>query len=266
MPIGLGLLVCALIGQHPKQDDGLRTQAELRRLVVEVWRDDPGIMASSDFLIDQTKFYYCFGGMCKLIGVAPLTPMEVPLATQCKVESVRMRIASWQPKFRIIWETRLSQVEEIIGNELALIATHKGDEQDLFKQLEENRRQADELFFDGVRYFAKREGRQMAAWTECKVTLTASATEGVEVTIKTDPAKGSSVSYMRSGDYRLERATKKRDDDMTWRLVTINPVILNGKYFFRASWKTGERRSPFPVEAINKGEMVIEPDKTGRKE
>jgi hypothetical protein len=221
------------------------TQKKLHKIVVDLIRSKEIELRTPLLLEGKDVLKFDLGGFRRYSGQEERSPLELPLDTQCTIESVREYFSTQAEQN--IWKPHLEKVEAIIEKELQMIAKSKDGKQKLMEALSKLEKESRKEFQAAMSELAK---------AKMKKAVDFRPVEGASyaVTITTAP-KAAAVFYLHEADYIIYKKMGYGDTFDTWKErwteAANRELRLGGNYRFRARWPDDKIRRTGKV-IINK--------------
>jgi hypothetical protein len=197
---------------------------------------------------EESKILYYFLGGRKTSSRVSQTPLQYPTDLQVQIELIREYRAG-QINF---WRPYLQNLESIVGDELKLISTFRGSDEQMLTKLGEYNEKAHSIFMDAVNTSARNRG------------MTAKKQYGAGGLWKVDLAPmpdGAKVYYLDKFDYSLVQKSGNLDKLTFWNQSSATSVQLaNGNYYFRAKWSDGRNTTTGIIPINADKSIVLTPD------
>jgi hypothetical protein len=242
----LAVAALVLISQPATADEF--TQPKLAQLVRDaiknktVWFDPPRVT-----IFEQNLGYSPGRLFYPDYAHKPVQPLGFPVDLQFKVELIRAFRAGERDELAFL-QPYLAEIEKIVVEELALVAQHRGDAEQLLELLSERHDRGNEILMNGIRQWASQKG---LTFGEAE-----SFSEAVFPTVKfrIKPA-GGTVYYLNAVDYNVYKAAGVLNQVDRWNQVPGEQMEMGGTYYFRATWPGGKSRETAKI-LINQEQTI----------
>jgi hypothetical protein len=274
-PLAISASVLALsFWSEPARGQASSTQ--LKEAARKIIRDAPATFEKPEFWIDDCYFYYRFGGRTRNPQHSRQFA-DIPADSQLLVELIRD--LNWPEKARRVWNDCLPKLEQVIAQELDLIAKGNDDPAALLQGLHEKESLTSQMLYGAVCEIARLECRQLAPWRPLRPTYAPTWCQdvpqvfysrarveekvAVAITFVTEPDDGR-VFYLKERkffDHRTRRngdETELRQNDDLWSPVLGSREELEkGPYVLRVKWKDATVRIIKNVNVNHEDKFVL---------
>jgi len=176
----------------------------------------------------------------------PSQPLGFPTDIQLKIEILRKHRAKEKEELRFL-EPYFARMERLVAEDLTLIKSHRGNQKELVKQLNERDVRAQAVLKEAIQKWAAHKGLTLGGEQYGAAVIPS-------VKITTVPA-GGTVYFLNAVDYNVYKQAGALNQLDKWNQVPGEQMDMGGAYYFRASWPGGKTKQTAKI-LIDKDQTI----------